>query len=92
MIRDSTRRLLHASKALWLLYAVSVGFGIPSPELLAPNVSSSLRLTEMLSVTSSFGRNLFAKASSTRPMYSLNPREVRMRYCHYVWSDTTSPE
>ena len=57
VIRDSTRRSLHTSEVLWLSSATSVGFGIPSPALLAPRSISFLRLPEMLSSPIILGRN-----------------------------------
>ena len=67
VIRDSNRRFLHVSEVLWLLSAVSVRFGTLVPELLAPKSSSLLSLPEMLSITNSFVRNLFAKDCFTGP-------------------------
>ena len=90
--RDSTRRLLHARKVLWLLYDIYVGFGIPIPSLLDPRASSFLSLTEILYSPSSLVRNLFVKASSTRPMYSTTPRMINMRYYHSAWSNIASTE
>ena len=83
--RDSTRRLLHARKVLWLLYDIYVGFGIPIPSLLDPRASSFLSLPEMLSSPISFGITLFSRASYTGPIYYPTPWMVRTRYCHSAW-------
>ena len=91
MIRDSTRCLLHAHEDLWLLYASSVRFGIPSPALLAPSLSSFLSLPEMLSIPISFDINLFATDSYTWTMYYLTHSTVHMMYCHYTCSNLASP-
>ena len=75
VIRKSTRRLLHASEALWLSYFVSVGLGIPRPDLLDPRASIFLSLPEMLSNPSNFGRNLFCQGLLHRTHVLYEPQD-----------------